>query len=124
MDDWEKFNKTFLSEKEDFYSHLNMEDITDTDCAHAERVFKNFEIKKLGAYHNLCAQSDTLLLHDVFENFRNMFLRIYELGPAKYLSTPGLAWETAVKNTKVKLDLYMLLMVEKGIRGGICHSIK
>ena len=59
----------------------------------------------------MCPQSDTLLLHDVSENFRNMFLKIYELGPAKYLSAPGLAWETAVKNTKVKLDLYMLLMV-------------
>ena len=72
-------------------------------------------------------QSNTLLLADVFENFRNMCLEIYELDPAKFLSAPGLAWQAALKKTKVKLDLLtdidMLLMVEKGIRGGICHSI-
>ena len=71
--------------------------------------------------------SDTLLLADVFENFRNMCLEIYELDPAKCLSAPGLAWQTTLKKTKVKLDLLtdidMLLMVEKGIRGGTCHSI-
>ena len=53
--------------------------------------------------------------------------KIYELDPAKFLSAPGLAWQAALKKTKVKLDLLtdidMLLMVEKGIRGGICHSI-
>ena len=79
MDDWEKFNKTFLSEKEDFYSHLNMEDITDTDYAHAKKVCKDFEIKNLGEYHDLYVQSNTLLLADVFENFRNMCLEIYKL---------------------------------------------
>ena len=67
------------------------------------------------------------MLADVFENFRNMCLKIYELDPAKFLSAPGLAWQAALKKTKVKLDLLtdidMLLMVEKGIRGGICHSI-
>ena len=52
-DDWEKFNETLLPEKEDFYSHLNMEDITDADYAHAERVCKDFEIKNLGEYHDL-----------------------------------------------------------------------
>ena len=72
-------------------------------------------------------QSDTLLLADVFEIFRNTCLKIYELDPAKFLSAPGLAWQAALKKTKVKLDLLtdtdMLLMVEKGTRGGICHSI-
>ena len=127
MDDWEKFNETSLPEKEDFYSHLNMEDITDADYAHAKIVCKDFEIKNLGEYHDLYVQSNTLLLADVFENFRNMCLEIYELDPAKCLSAPGLAWQTTLKKTKVKLDLLtdidMLLMVEKGIRGGICHSI-
>ena len=61
MDNWEKFNETLLHEKEDFYSHLNMEDITDTDYTHAERVCKDFEIKNLGEYHYLYVQSDTLL---------------------------------------------------------------
>ena len=71
MDDWEKFNET-LPEKEDFYSNLNMEDITDAGYVYAKRVCKNFEIKNLGEYHDLYVQNDTLLLVDVFENFRNM----------------------------------------------------
>ena len=84
-------------------------------------------MKKLGEYHDLHVQSNILLLADVFENFINMCTKIYKLDPAKFLSVPGLAWQAALKKTKVKLDLLtdidMLLMVEKGIRGGICHSI-
>ena len=72
-------------------------------------------------------QSDTLLLPDVFENFANKYLEIYELDCAKFLSAPGLAWQAALKNTKVKLDLLtdidMFLMVKKRRRGGIFHSI-
>ena len=67
-----KFKETSLPGKEDFYSHLNMEDVTDEDYAHAKRVSKDFEIKNLGEYHDLYIQSNTLLLVDVFENFRNM----------------------------------------------------
>ena len=89
--DWEKFNEMSLPEKEDFYSHLNMEDITDADYAHTKRVCKGFKIGNFGEYHDLYAQSDTLLLADVFENFRNMCLEIYELDPAKFLSAPGSA---------------------------------
>ena len=122
MDDREKFNEATLPEKEDYYSHLNI-----ADYAHAKRVCKDFEIKNLGEYHNLYVQSNTLLLADVFENFRNMCLEIYKLDPAEFLSAPRLAWQAALKKTKVKLDLLtdidMLLMVEKSIRGGICHSI-
>ena len=92
MHDWEKFNETSLPEKEDFYSHLNMEDITDAYYKHAKGVCKGFEIKSLGEYHALYVQSDMLLLADVFENFRNMCLKIYELDPAKFFSAPGLAW--------------------------------
>ena len=68
-----------------------------------------------------------LLLADASENFRNMFLKIYELDPAKFLSAPGLAWQAALKTTRVNLDFLtdidILLMLEKGARGGICHSI-
>ena len=71
MGDLEKFNET-LPEKEDFYSHLNMEDITDSDYAHIKRVRKDFEIKYLGEYHDLYVQTDTLLLADAFEKFRNV----------------------------------------------------
>ena len=69
MDDWEQNNETSLPEKEHFYSHLNMEDITDADYAHAKRVCKDFEIKILGEYHDFYVQTNTLLLPDVFENF-------------------------------------------------------
>ena len=100
MDDWEKFNETSLPEKENFYSNLNMEDITDADYAHAKRVCKDFEIKNLGEYYDLYVQSDTLLLADVFENFRNMCLKIYKLDPAKFISAPGLAWQAALKRLK------------------------
>ena len=72
-------------------------------------------------------QSDTLLLADVFENFRNKCIEIYELEPAHFLSAPGLAWQACLKETRVKLELLtdidMLLIVEKGIRGGICNPI-
>ena len=91
MDDWEKFNETSLPEKENFYSHLNIEDITDADYAHAKRVCRDFEIKNLGEYHDLYVKGDTLLLVDVFENFWNMCIKIYKLDPAKFLSAHGLA---------------------------------
>ena len=68
-----------------------------------------------------------MLLPDVFENFKNMWLKIYESDPAKILSAPGLGWKGALKKAEVKIDLLtdidMLLMVEKGVRRGICHSI-
>ena len=92
IDDWEKINKTSTPEKEDIYSHLNMEGITDADYGYANRVCKDFEIKNLGEYYDLHVQSDTLLLADVFENLRIMCLKIYELDPAKLLSASGLAW--------------------------------
>ena len=72
-------------------------------------------------------QSDTLLLADVFGNFRNMSIKVYELDPTHFLSAPGLAWQACLKKTEVELELLidadMLLMVEKRIRGGICHAI-
>ena len=85
MDSWERFNETSLADKEAFYSNLNMEDITDVDYKPAKTVFKNLINKKLGDYH------DTLLLADVFENFRNMCIKAYELDRADFLSAPGLA---------------------------------
>ena len=74
MDDWEKFNETTLAEKKEFYSNLNIEDITDAYYMHVKKVCKDFEIKNLGEYHDLYLESDVLLLADVFENFRKMCL--------------------------------------------------
>ena len=100
--------------------------LKDIDYRHGNNVFKRFKLKHLGEY-DLYLQSDTLLLADVFENFRNAFLKVYQLDPAHFLSLPGLAWQACLKKTNVKLELLtdydMLLMVEEGIRGGIGHSI-
>ena len=90
MDSWEKFDETTLPPKEAFYSNLNLEDISDEDYAHAQKVWKVFEIKNLGDYHDLYVQSDTLLLADVFENFRDKCIEIYGLDPAHFLSALGL----------------------------------
>ena len=127
MDNWEKFNKTSLPSKESFYSNLNMENIEDIDYRHGNNVSNKFKLNNLGEYHDLYVESDTLLLADVFENFRDMCLKEYELDPVHFLSLPGLAWQACLKKTNVELELLtdydMLLMVEEGIRGGICHSI-
>ena len=88
MDDWEKFKEKSLPEKVDFYSHLNMEDITDEDYVeYTKRVCKNFQIKNLGEYHDLYVQSDTLLLPYVFESFRNRCIIIYKIDPEKFLTS-------------------------------------
>ena len=127
MDNWERFDETSLPNKESFYSNLNMENIDDIDYRHGNNVFKRFKLKNLGEYHDLYVQSDTLLLADVFENFRNTCHEVYELDPAHFLSLPGLAWQACLKKTSIELELLtdydMLLMVEEGIRGAICHSI-
>ena len=97
MDSWERFNETSLPDKETFYSNLNIKDIKDVDYRHAQNVFEEFKLKNLGDYDELYVQSDTLLLADVFENFRNKCIEIYEFDPAQFLSAPGLAWQACFK---------------------------
>ena len=97
MDNWERFDETSLPDKESFYSSLNMENIDDIDYRHRNNVFKKIKLKNLGEYHKLYVQSDTLLLADAFENFRNMCIKVYELEPARFLSLPGLAWQVCLK---------------------------
>ena len=127
INNWERFNETSLPSKESFYSNLNMEDIDEIEYRHGNNVFNKFKLNNLGDYHDPYVQSDTLLLADVFENFRDMCLKEYELDPAHFLSLPGLAWQACLKKTNVELELLtdydMLLMIEEGIRGGIYHSI-
>ena len=127
VDNWERFNETSLPSKKDFYSNLNLENIDDIDYRHGNNVFKGFRLENLGDYHDLYVQSDTLLLANVFENFRDMCIKEYELDPAHFLSLTGLAWQACLKKTNIELELLtdcdMLLMVEEGIRGGICHSL-
>ena len=114
-------------QKKQFYSELNLEDISNEDYQHAQKVWDTFNIQHLGEYHDLFVQSDTLLLADVFEKFRKTCLKIYQLDRAHFVSAPGLAWQACLKKTKIKLelltDINMLLMFEEGIRGGMCQSI-
>ena len=104
-----------------------MENIEDKDYRHGNNGFKIFKLNNLGEYHDLYVQSDALLLAEVFENFRNKCLEVYELDPAHFLSLPGLTWQACLKKTNIELELLtnydMLLMLEEGITGGICHSI-
>ena len=92
IDSWQKLDETTLPHKEAFHSNLNLEDISDEDYAHAQKLWYVFKIKNRGEYHDLYVQSDTLLLPHVFENFRNMYLEIYELDPIYFVSEAGLAW--------------------------------
>ena len=97
MDSQEKFNETLLPDIKAFYRKLNEEDITGKDHGHAQKVWEVFEIKNRGEYHNLYIQSDTLLLADVFENFREKCIKIYELDPAHFVSAARLAWQACLK---------------------------
>ncbi|MCG8374780.1 MAG: DNA polymerase, partial [Balneolales bacterium] len=123
FDGFDKLNATQLPPKQAFYSRLNDTDISEEDYQHTKKVWETFEMKTMREYHNLYLESDVLLLADVFENFRDVCIKNYGLDPAWYYTAPGLAWDAALKITKVKLELLtdsdMLLMVEKGIRGGV-----
>ena len=125
--DWfESFNRLsadHLPPKEAFHSILNDSGITEEDYQHAQNVWETFKMKTMRDYHDLYLKSDVLLLSDVFENFRDVCLDNYHLDPAFYYTAPGLAWDACLKITKVRLELLtdydMLMMVEKGIRGGV-----
>ena len=123
VDCMKKLDETSLPPKEAFYSKLTGDGITYEDYQHAQTVWKEFNIESMKNYHNLYNLSDVLLLADSFENFRNICMYHYELDPDWYSSAPGLAWDAALKITKVQLELLsdpdMLLMFESGIRRGI-----
>ena len=97
MDNWERFNEVVFPDKKAFYSNLNIEGTTDVDYRHANSVFKELKMINLGDYRDLYVKSDTVLLADVFENFRNMCMKIYELDPSHFLTAPGLAWQACLK---------------------------
>ena len=123
MDSWDKFDETELPNKDCFYSNLNDAGIDDKDYEHAKRVWKEFECKTIGDYHDLYNKTDVLLLADVFETFRKKCLDVYKLDPAHYYTSPGLSWDALLKKTGIVLELLtdydMHLFVEKGLRGGI-----
>ena len=127
INDGEKLNKTSLAQKEDFYSHLNMENITDADYMHSKKDSKDFKITNLEECYNLYVQSNMFLLAGTFEDSRNTCPEIYELYPACFRTAPELTWVAALKKVRVKTnlltDINVLLMVAKGIRSGICYAI-
>ena len=123
MDSEEKFNDTKLPPQEAFYSKLSGKGITGKDYKHTWNVWNSFKMKTFKEYHELYNITDVLLLADVFENFRDICLKNYGLDPVYYFTAPGLAWDACLKITDIDLELLsennMLLMFEKGIRGGI-----
>jgi hypothetical protein len=84
---------------------LNEEGITEEEYAHARDVWTTFNCQKFKDYHDLYLKSDVVLLADVFENFRDLSLKTYELDPAQYVTTPSLTWDVCLKHTKINLDL-------------------
>ena len=96
IDSWERFNETSLPPKKDFYSELILEDISEKDYLHAQKVFTKYWTD-MGDYHDLYVQTDTLLLADVFEKFRDTSIEVYGLDPSHFLSEPGLAWQACLK---------------------------
>ena len=124
MDSFDKFNEK-LPTKEDFYSKMNNEHITDKDYQRVHTVWETFMLKTMGDYHDLYLESDILLLADVFENFRRTCLEFYKLDPCHYFTSPGLSWDAMLKMTDIKLELMvdidMFQFIEKGMRGGISY---
>ena len=125
MDCWQKFSDTKLPEKDEFYSLLTDENISDEQYKHAQKVWNNFNMKTMGDYHDVYLKSDILLLADVFENFRKTCHQYYELDPCHYFTSPGSSWDAMLKMTGIKLDLMtdidMFQFIEKGLRGGISY---
>ena len=133
MDSFEKFNEASLPPKEVFYSKRTDSHISDDDYEHAKKVWKAFKCETLGDHHDLYLATDTLLLADVFENFRKTsnttkHFKHYGLDPAHYYTSPGLSWDALLKHTDIKLELLtdcnMYLFIEKGMRGGISTEMQ
>ena len=123
MTDWGVFDDTQLPPIDDFFSRLNDQNCSEDDYKHAQNVWDTFGIKTLGEYQDLYCKTDVLLLADIFENFRDLCMKDYDLDPVHYFTLPGFAWDCMLKLTDIKLDLLtdydMHLMIEDGIRGGI-----
>ena len=127
IDSFEKFDQMELPTKEQFYSILNDQDITNDEYNHAKKVWKTFNIKTMGEYHDLYLKSDMLLLADVFENFRKTCLQYHKLDPCHYFTSPVLSWDVMLKMTSIKLELMtdvdMFQFIEKGMHGGVSFHV-
>ena len=132
MDDWKRFEETSLPSIEKFYSTLTDSTIDQELYDRLQTIWNQFECRNLGEFQDIYLKVDVLLLAAVFETFRKSCIKEFELDPAHFCSIPGLSWEAALRKTNVVLDLLsdidMIIMIEKGIRGGIScamtHHIK
>ena len=128
MTDFDKLNVSELPPKKNFYSKLNDSNISNEEYEHAQKVWKEFNCTTMRNYHDLYLKTDVLLLADVMENYRNICIDNYGLDPLWYYTAQGLAWDAALKISKIELELLtnpdMYLMVENGIRGGISTIMK
>ena len=127
MDSWDRFKETSLPSIKRFYSNLNMSGVSDTDYEHACSIWREFGIRNMGEYHDLYLKTDVILLTNVFKSFRRVCLENYGLDPSHFYTAPRLAWKACLKKTGIRLELLldpdMLLMFERGIRGGITQSV-
>ncbi|XP_060527092.1 uncharacterized protein LOC132702478 isoform X2 [Cylas formicarius] len=123
LDSFSKLDETKLPSHEDFYDSMRKSNITREDYKRAWTVWNLFKCKTLGEYSDIYLKSDVLLLADIFENFREVCLKTYGLDPSQFYTTPGLSWTSALKATKVELDLLtdvdMIHFLKYGIRGGV-----
>ena len=128
MNNFDRFNEEQLPSKEDFYSKLSGEHISDEDYERAKIIWKHFNLKNMGEYHDLYLTTDVLLLTDIFENFRKLCMNYYGLDPAYYYTLPNFAWDAMLLQTGITIDmaydLDMYEMIEKGLRGGITQVAK
>ena len=117
----------YIPPKEPFYSYLNMSNISDKDYSHAQKVWKGFNMKKVGEYHDLYLKTDILLPSNVVKAFRSTYLKHYGLDLAHFHMSPGLAWQVCLKKMGIWLELLtnydMLEMFERGIRDGVTQAV-
>ena len=104
MDNAGRFDETELPSQEVFYNKLSDSSCSNSDYAHAVNVWDAFGCETMGDYHDVYLQLDVLLLADFFEKFRRTCLEFYKLDPLHYYTTPGLAWDAALRMSRVDLD--------------------
>ena len=128
MDSMDKFKETELPSIDKFYSTLQKKNVNKKNYAHAKKLWNIFHIKTLGDYHDVYVPADTAQLSDVFESFRSKCLEVYSLDLAYFVSTPRLAFQALLKVTKAEIEVFtdidIILMTEKGIRGGLTQVVK
>ncbi|CAG9840781.1 unnamed protein product [Diabrotica balteata] len=128
MDGFDRLKEKTPPPKENFYNNLTNKHISDEDYARAIDVWNTFDCKSMSDYAMLYLISDVLLLADVFENFRKVCHKEYNLDPCHYITAPALSWDAMLRYTKIELELLtdvdMVHFLKKGVRGGVAQCSK